>query len=86
MEYCTSLDLPNIISKTRKIVEVRNIAGPKGLRFADPFKALYHYRKHGTEFMEMCSPKFYLGELPSYILRNGQLTDVCKVTVIAAVS
>ncbi|KAF8358273.1 hypothetical protein PRIPAC_93268 [Pristionchus pacificus] len=66
------------------LAKVRNIAGPKGLRFADPFKALYHYRKHGTEFMEMCSPKFYLGELPSYILRNGQLTDVCKVTVIAA--
>ncbi|KAF1755036.1 hypothetical protein GCK72_021604 [Caenorhabditis remanei] len=48
--------------------------------FSDEFKALYHYRKHGDEFMRMCTPDFYLGELPAQIQQQGQLADVCKVT------
>ncbi|GMS79842.1 hypothetical protein PENTCL1PPCAC_2017 [Pristionchus entomophagus] len=66
------------------LAKVRNIDSTKGLRFADSYKALYHYRKHGGEFMDMCTPKFFLNELPSNILRNGQLTDVCEVTAIAS--
>ncbi|GMT20689.1 hypothetical protein PFISCL1PPCAC_11986 [Pristionchus fissidentatus] len=68
----------------KDLAKVRNIAATKSLRFADDFKALYHYRKHGAEFMEMCTPKFYLGKLPSNIRTNGSLTDVCDVTAIAA--
>ncbi|EYC06651.1 hypothetical protein Y032_0074g817 [Ancylostoma ceylanicum] len=64
------------------LVKIGKIAAGKNRKFADQFKALYHYRKHGEEFMESCTPEFYVGNLPSNILRNGKLTDVCDITSI----
>ncbi|KAK6029334.1 hypothetical protein OSTOST_04559 [Ostertagia ostertagi] len=62
---------------------IKKLAASRNLKFADEYKALYHYRKHGAEFMELCSPQFYLGDLPQDILKNAKLTDVCNVTSVA---
>ncbi|CAJ0594874.1 unnamed protein product [Cylicocyclus nassatus] len=65
------------------LARIHKLAASKRLRFADDFKALYHFRKHGAEFMEMCELKFYLGKLPNDIRANGNLTDVCDIKVVA---
>ncbi|PIO73310.1 hypothetical protein TELCIR_04717 [Teladorsagia circumcincta] len=40
---------------------IKRLAASRSLTFADEYKILYHYRKHGAEFMELCSPQFYIG-------------------------
>ncbi|CAI2344255.1 unnamed protein product [Caenorhabditis sp. 36 PRJEB53466] len=60
--------------------KVREISSSKTLSFPDEFKALYHYRKHGEEFMKFCTPEFYLGKLPGNVQNQGNLADVCQVT------
>ncbi|KAF1755031.1 hypothetical protein GCK72_021598 [Caenorhabditis remanei] len=74
-------DVKNFTAGIQKDLKIVTEIGNKNqLKFADPYKALYHYRKHGSEFMNKCTPKFYLGELPGQIQDRGQLADVCKVT------
>lgn len=67
------------------LATIRNVAAGKNLKFADQFKALYHYRKHGEEFMKFCKPEFYVGDLPGNIRVKGKLTDVCDITSINTV-
>ncbi|EFO91700.1 hypothetical protein CRE_06059 [Caenorhabditis remanei] len=64
----------------RDLAKVQRIGSQKELKFADPYKALYHYRKHGEQFMKKCTPEFYLGELPGQIKSRGKLADACRIT------
>uniref|UniRef100_A0A8R1E6J5 Uncharacterized protein n=1 Tax=Caenorhabditis japonica TaxID=281687 RepID=A0A8R1E6J5_CAEJA len=55
---------------TKDLGRVRHIANANNVNFSDEWKALYHYRKHGEEFMSQCTPKFYLKDVPSNIMRK----------------
>ncbi|KAL6743091.1 hypothetical protein Aduo_016174 [Ancylostoma duodenale] len=68
------------------LTKIGKIATRKNLKFVDQFKALNHYRKHGEEFTELGTLKFYMDYLPSDILRNRRLAEVCDITSINTVS
>ncbi|CAJ0921604.1 unnamed protein product, partial [Mesorhabditis belari] len=63
--------------------KIGNIVARKQLKFVDDYLALYHYRKHGEEFMTHCSLQFHLGELPSKVVNQGKLVDVCEMNMMA---
>ncbi|CAI5444164.1 unnamed protein product [Caenorhabditis angaria] len=59
-----------------------NLAAKNAKIFADPFSAVYHYRKHGEDFLKNCSLDFYLGPVPEKIVLSGKLTDICNIETV----
>uniref|UniRef100_A0AC35G2K5 DUF4781 domain-containing protein n=1 Tax=Panagrolaimus sp. PS1159 TaxID=55785 RepID=A0AC35G2K5_9BILA len=61
------------------LIRATNIAKNAKLQFADPYKAVYHFRKHGHDFpskIQGNSMDFYLGDVPKHIIQDAHLVDV----------
>ncbi|KAI2807891.1 hypothetical protein BLOT_005831, partial [Blomia tropicalis] len=55
----------------------------KDLKFEDPLKAAYHYRKHGSDFPAVLKNQkieVYLTKVPSNIIQDGNLANIETVT------
>lgn len=91
-------DALNYIKETGKIEFIENIkadisiaqrcAESAELKFADPLKAVYHFRKHGADFPTKIISKieFYLGEVPSKIVQDAHLFQIQKLQVKSSLS
>uniref|UniRef100_A0A914PDA3 DUF4781 domain-containing protein n=1 Tax=Panagrolaimus davidi TaxID=227884 RepID=A0A914PDA3_9BILA len=61
------------------LIRATNIAKNAKYSFADPYKAVYHFRKHGHDFpskIQGDSMDIYLGEVPKHIIQDAHLVDV----------
>lgn len=70
---------PYINQLKADIAKATDIATQNGLHFEDANKAVYHFRKHGSDFVShMMEPSltFYLGELPGQLTQNADLVKV----------
>uniref|UniRef100_A0A914QYU9 DUF4781 domain-containing protein n=1 Tax=Panagrolaimus davidi TaxID=227884 RepID=A0A914QYU9_9BILA len=68
-----------ILGDLKDLIRATNIAKNAKLQFADPYKAVYHFRKHGHDFpskIQGNSMDFYLGDVPKHIIRDAHLVDV----------
>lgn len=67
------------------IIEMKNdyetanlIAKNSNIKFSDPWKAVYHYRKHGENFNNKMPTeiKFYFGEIAKNIFKNKTMIEI----------
>ena len=66
------------------MITAQSIAQRGGLEFTDPYKAVYHFYKHGSDFPNKITGNtlnFYLGNVPDKIIRDANLIDVTKFQV-----
>lgn len=57
------------------------LAAGAGLHFEDPLFAVYHFRKHGSEFPKFIQPlnngiEVYLGDVRDHVFDTGNLREV----------
>jgi len=81
------LNINNFIEGVKSdLVIAERIANSGGLSFKNPYKAVYHYRKHGEEFPKQISKygntmEVYLGPVKNRIIDNSNLRGTEKLLV-----
>lgn len=82
-----NLDSTTFIGELRSdLARADAIAARGGLNFKDPYKAVYHYRKHGEEFPRIIKKhgntmEVYLGRVKNHVIDRANLRQTVRLEV-----
>jgi hypothetical protein len=81
--HLNKINTKQFISSIENDSNIANeIARRNGLKFDDPLKAVYHYRKHGDDFASVVKNQridVYLTKVPASLINDGNLTNIENV-------
>ncbi|CAF1168146.1 unnamed protein product [Adineta steineri] len=58
------------------LAKAQSISNQMNLKFSDPYKACYHYRKHGSDFVQCKQIDVYLEKLPKSLMQDQNCVKV----------